>query len=222
MVREHAGYAVAAAAYITTGLMNETAGGPALIEDVRGLQRLVRRRLDDDDHLGFEYVQQSPRSAKAQATLAEDIEHAADEHPGFAAELTFVVDRLREAGGLEHLAAHGGAAVVRQVVDRDRRGADALRPGLVRALGPGAPDVLLSAAAGAMAPPAGHGPNAWQIVYYVLGALTVVGMALAFLGASISERALIIAGMAIVFVFGVLVGILHRMPRLRGVPADTV
>ncbi|MEV1147783.1 hypothetical protein, partial [Micromonospora sp. NPDC049799] len=121
-MREHAGYAVAAAAYVTTGLMNETAGGPALIEDVRGLHRLVRQRLDDDDHLGFEYVQQSPHSAKARATLAEDIEHAADEHPGFAAELTSAVDRLREAGGLDYLAAHGGAAVVRQVVDRDRRG----------------------------------------------------------------------------------------------------
>ncbi|MGN9811562.1 hypothetical protein ACTMSW_19675 [Micromonospora sp. BQ11] len=222
-MQEHAGYAVAAAAYITTRLMNETAGGPELLEDIRGLHRLVRQRLDDDDHLGVEYVQQSPRSAKARSTLARDIEYAAGEHPGFAAELTSVVDRLREAGGLDYLVAHGGAAVLRQVVDRDRRGVDALRPSLVRALGPGAPDVMLTAAASeAVASPAGHGTTAWQIVYYVLGALAVSGMALAFLGQSIDEKPLVIAGIILTIVFGALVGILHRLPRLRGVPADTV
>ncbi|MEV1147516.1 hypothetical protein, partial [Micromonospora sp. NPDC049799] len=88
-------------------------------------------------------------------------------------------------------------------------------------LGPGAPDVLLTAA-GAAVSPAGPGTTAWQIVYYVLGVMTVVGVALAFLGSGIGERALVIAGIVLMIVFGVLVGILHRLPRLRGVPADTV
>ncbi|GAA0459971.1 hypothetical protein Aca07nite_41890 [Actinoplanes capillaceus] len=220
-MQDLAGYAVAATAYITTRFID----GPGWGDNIQSLYESVRQRLDDDDHLGAEYVASSPHSVKARRTLAEDIEYAAGEHPDFAADLISRVDALREAGGLDYLTARGGLVVVRQVVDHDRRAGDVFHAGLARALGPGVQAALLAAPAGAGAAGAagGNSPTMWQIVYYFLGLLTVAGLATTFY-ASIAggSKPIAVIGIAMMAVFGTLVGILHRMPRLRGVSPDSV
>ncbi|RZU53292.1 hypothetical protein EV385_5205 [Krasilnikovia cinnamomea] len=223
-MQDLAGYAAAATAYITTQFIDRPDTGPGLGDGIQSLYEVVRRRLDDDDHLGAEYVASSPHSIKARRTLAEDIEYGAGEHPGFAAELISRVDGLRDAGGLDYLAACGGLVVIRQVVDGDRRG-DVFRTGLVRALGPAVLSALLAASvtAGGAGVAASNSPTVWQIVYYILGSLAIAGMATCFYAGMVgTSKSILLIGIAMALVFGTLVGILHRMPRLRGVSRDSV
>jgi hypothetical protein len=199
-MQENPGYAVASAAYVAAWL--EARETPAhLAPGVNEVVDLVKRRLDDDDATGFDYVKQSPDSVRARRTLTRDIEQILAHDQRFRAQLRTVVDRLGAAGGLDHLVTTDAAAVVSQVIDDDRRGEAAYRPGLVAALGPAAPEALLGTAARARAAAAGdrQGPAGPRLAFNVLFTLAVVGLLGAFAGGVIQNRP-VLFGFGILFV----------------------
>jgi hypothetical protein len=214
---------LAATAHIVTWLTGGRLPGPVPTdgERVRQLYELVRERLDDDDHLGASYVQSSPRSARAHRVLADDIEHAARDHPPFEAALRAAVDDLRQAGAADRLTSDDAAAVVHRVASSDRRGADVFRPGLAAALGPAVADAMLGPAGAARAAAAAAnrpGPTRFQILYYAAALLAAVGLLASIVAAvAFDSRAGILVGIAMMALGAPVAGVLHRQPRLRGV-----
>jgi hypothetical protein len=217
------GYALAATAYIVTWRTGGRALGSAPTDDdlVRQLYELVGKRLDDDDHLGMSYVDSSPRSAKAHRVLAEEIEHAARNHSPFEAALRSAADGLRQAGAADRLSADDATAVVYQIANSDRRGADVFRPGLAAAIGPAAADAMLGPAGAARAATAAAnrpGPTPFQILYYAAALLAAAGLLISIAAAvAFDSQAGILAGIAMMALGAPVAGILHRQPRLRGV-----
>lgn len=217
------GYALAATAYIVTWLMGGRSPGSVSTDGdhVRRLSELVRERLDDDDQLGASYVHSSPRSTKAHRVLADDIEHAARDHPRFEAALRAAVDDLRRIGAADRWNPDGMAAVVYQVASSDRRGVEVFHPGLAAALGPAAADAMLGSAGAARAAAAAAdrpGPTPFQILYYAAGLLAAIGLLASIVAAvALDSRAGVLAGIVMMAVGAPVAGVLHRRPRLRGV-----